>query len=184
MGDLKEAPSYFQRKLRDIDPGLSAHWNRIRCIWQIWGTSRREGQAIVMHVCIGDATTGTFATLDGRVFQTLRQYDGRSRNVMDEMAESNIENVAKHDDEVEATDREFIEEEMQPRLEHDLNTEVSHSHSGVSVGAINIPKEDVNKMVANRTRRGRFGARPAPMHLARQAVATEQELDIEIEVEV
>ena len=167
LGDVKTAPDGFQRRLRDIDPGLSAHWNRVRCIWQIWGPSRAFGQAIVLHVCEGEPAEGTYTPLDGRVLTMLRRMDGRSRNVIEEMAEESVENMEHAEKEQAAIDADYTEQELRPRLKYDLGHDVSHSKSGLSVGAVNVPKEDFQP---NKFRKGKFGARPAPSHLAKRAM--------------
>lgn len=178
LGDVKVAPDDFQRRLKQIDPGLSAHWNRIRCIWQIWGTSKAFGQAVVIHVCVGDPKTGTFEPLDARVFHLLRYLDGQARNVIDEMADDNIELQEKEDRDQSAIDADYSREELQPRLAYDLSHDVVHSKSGISIGAINVPKEDMKAG----GRKGRFGAAPAPAHLsARTAAAHGMDMDIEVE---
>ncbi len=179
LGDVKVAPDGFQRRLRAIDPGLSAHWNRVRCIWQIWGASKEFGQAIVLHVCEGDPTTGTYEPLDTRVLTMLRRLDGKSRNVMNELEEENIENMEREERAQAQVDADYADQELRPRLKYDLNNEVSHSLSGLSIGAINIPKED---MKPEAFRKGTFGAKAPPAHLAQRAMAY-QPMDMDIEVE-
>ena len=179
LGDVKPAPDGFQRRLREIDPGLSAHWNRVRCIWQIWGSSKEFGQAIVLHVCEGDPTIGTYAPLDARSLDMLRRLDGNTREVMDDLVEENIENQEREERHQVQQDAEYSEQELRPRLKHDLDNEVSHSLSGLSIGAVNVPKEDFKPEAF---RKGRFGARPAPAHLANRTMAY-QPTDMDIEVE-
>ena len=179
LGDIKSAPDGFQRRLRDIDPGLSAHWNRVRCIWQIWGPSRALGETVVLHVCEGEPTVGTYEPLETRVLTMLRRLDGQSRDVIKELAEENVENMEREERHQTKMDADYADQELRPRLKYDLNNEVSHSMSGLSIGAVNMPKEDVSVQAF---RKGRFGAKAAPEHLAQRAMAF-QPMDMDIEVE-
>tara|TARA_R110000824_G_scaffold61146_7_gene162911 strand:+ start:182 stop:802 length:621 start_codon:yes stop_codon:yes gene_type:complete len=179
LGDVKAAPDGFQRRLRDIDPGLSAHWNRVRCIWQIWGASKSFGQAVVLHVCEGDPSTGTYTPLDSRILELLRRMDGSKRDVVRELAEQNVQNLERAERNQVTQDADYAEQELGPRLKYDLTHEVSHSKSGISIGGMNLPKEDLKPKPF---RAGRFGARPAPAHLAQKAMAY-QPMDMDIEVE-
>lgn len=117
----------FVRKLKEYDDELEVWFNRVLELWQVF----RKGH-LVMTV---QDHNHEYMPLDDRVLTTLRRGNWyiRGRKVFDEIEKANLEAQAKIDKDW----RDFLNyNNRQLRKEFVKATEGT-------VGAINIPKEDV-----------------------------------------
>ena len=166
LGTIRPAPTAYEKRLQEIDPTLSIHWNRIRCLWQVWRPSRQLGTEAVVHTVM--MPDETYRSFDERVITEFRRSDAnaRGRRVIDELIEENEALEEEWERDKEREEEDFIHYELEPAIKKDLNTEVSHSHSGISIGASNRPMEDVR---AAPKPRYRFGAGKPPQGVAAEA---------------
>jgi hypothetical protein len=135
----------FRKELKRMDPLLDVKWETRRQRWKIVRKTAAPGnlynyEVDVMTIC---TPSGGYQSLDMRTIRLLRHYDTHTRGVdavvegiMDEQVA--IEDQTKKDEESDMES--LVSQELMPRAQKDSE----------SMNAMNIPKEDVNKLMETR----------------------------------
>jgi hypothetical protein len=183
LGDIKTAPLHFRLKLKDISAHLEVHWNRIRCIWQVFYPSVAMNRPEVVLNVMNEMDV--YAPLDDRTIQALKRADAhaRGRDVMDELEQESLDRDEEVERDRQREEQDYRKFELEPALKHDLNTEVSYPKVEVSIGARNTSKEDLREAIENKPERYRFGSGTAPRRQV-MAATGDPGLDFDIEVEI
>ena len=135
----------FRKELKRLDSKLDVEWDTRRQRWKIVRETASPGNLYnykvdVMTVANPD---GSYRPLDQRTIRMLRQADMQTRGantVLDEIMDeqTRVQESAERDERRE--EEALIEDEILPRAKRDAE----------SLGALNIPKEDVARMMAGR----------------------------------
>ena len=135
----------FRKELKRMDSKLDVKWNSGFQRWTIVRETAAPGnlynyEAGVMRVANDD---GSYRPLDSRTLRSLRRYDGHTRGadtVANDIIEEQINHHAaiKKDEDRDMAD--LVSEELLPRAKKDAE----------NLNALNIPKEDVEKMMQPR----------------------------------